>query len=229
MVLFNAKVIAITQEAIDTKQIILKVEKGLDHFYPGQFCYLQFKDDFSYTRPYSISSDYEKYQKENIIEFNIKKMNNGFVSVFVNEQLKLGDDIKISQPKGNLSIKDKNVENILFIAGGSGITMVKTFIEYFVKEKHKNFYLVYGVKFDNQIIFENYFKKIKDKEFQYQILVSDQSDTKYSKGFINDQILDPIIKTNIYDSAFIVGPEPMIEKMISILKTLNFKGKIYVE
>lgn len=226
---FNvAKIIKINKVSDDAISFTLKLDNNWPEFYPGQFCYLKFNNDFNMIRPYSIASDYNTYLQDGIIEFVIKQMPNGLVSNYAKNNLVVNDQINISLPRGNLSIKDKNMNNIIFIAGGSGITMIKTFINHCIST-NKNLYLLYGVKFSNQIMFEEYFQSVKSPNFKYKIFISNELSNKYNNGFIDKNIISDVLKECSYDSVIIVGPEVMISKMESNLKEINYSGNIYIE
>lgn len=228
MTFYKAIIIKKEKESDDCTSIYLKCDNNSFELYPGQFCYLQFKSDFKLMRPYSIVSNYATYLDKSIIQFTIKQVSNGLVSNYIKDTAKIGDVIEMSIPKGNLSIKDKKISSILFIAGGSGITMIKTFIDYCMIN-NKDIFLLYGVKFSHQIIFEQYFESINNPHFKYKIFVSDEKESKYQTGFITKDILDGIFKEAYYDSTFIVGPEAMISKMEQNLKDIKYVGNIYIE
>lgn len=228
MIFYKASIIRKENESVDSTSIYVKCSDNLFRFFPGQFCYLKFENDFKMVRPYSIVSNYDVYVEKGIIQFTIKQVPNGLVSNYVKNNLNLDSKIEISAPKGNLSIENKKMGNILFIAGGSGITMIKTFIDYCILNS-MNIYLLYGVKFSNQIIFEKYFQSIDNPHFKYKIFVSNEMSSKYSNGFITKDVLLEVVEKPYYDSTIIVGPEVMISKMEENLKDINYKGNIYIE
>lgn len=227
MIFYKATIIKKEIESEDCISIYIKCDNNLFKFYPGQFFYLKFENDFKMIRPYSIVSNYDFYLEEGIIQFTIKQVPNGLVSNYVKNVIDLGSEIEISGPKGNLSIENKKMSNILFIAGGSGITMIKTFVDYCILN-NINIYLLYGVKFSNQIIFEKYFQSITSPHFKYKIFVSEEINPKYLNGYITKDVLIEICQ-DYYDSTIIVGPEIMISKMEENLKDIKYSGNIYIE
>ncbi|MGC4088100.1 MAG: FAD-binding oxidoreductase [Polyangiaceae bacterium] len=90
-------------------------------YYPGQFCTLVLPiDGKKVVRSYSISST---PTRPYVLEITVKRVPGGLVSNWLPDNLKVGDRIEISGPKGKFCLTPGKIPpKILFLAAGSGIT-----------------------------------------------------------------------------------------------------------
>lgn len=90
-------------------------------YLPGQFCSLVLNiDGRKVVRSYSISST---PTRPHVLEVTIKRVPDGLVSNWLADNLKVGDRIEVSGPKGKFHLTPGKVHRkLLFLAGGSGIT-----------------------------------------------------------------------------------------------------------
>lgn len=90
-------------------------------YLPGQFATIVLNiDGKKVVRSYSISST---PTRPYVLEMTIKRVPGGLVSNWLPDNLKVGDRIEISGPKGKFHLSPGKVpKKILFLAAGSGIT-----------------------------------------------------------------------------------------------------------
>lgn len=90
-------------------------------YLPGQFCTLVLNiDGKKVVRSYSISS---APTRPFTLEITVKRVPGGLVSNWLADNVKVGDRIEISGPKGKFTLEPGKIpRKILFIGGGSGIT-----------------------------------------------------------------------------------------------------------
>jgi ferredoxin-NADP reductase/anaerobic selenocysteine-containing dehydrogenase len=90
-------------------------------YWPGQFCTLVLPiDGKRVVRSYSISST---PTRPYVLEITIKRVQGGLVSNWMPDNIKVGDRIEISGPKGKFClVPGKIPEKILFLGAGSGVT-----------------------------------------------------------------------------------------------------------
>jgi len=93
---------------------------------PGQFLTFQWTiDGQRVTRSYTISSS---PIHENYVEITPKRMENGCVSVFLNERAKPGLAVEASGPYGRFYFDETVHKTIVLIPAGSGITPMREVI-----------------------------------------------------------------------------------------------------
>ena len=90
-------------------------------YYPGQFCTLVLDiGGAKVVRSYSISSS---PTRPFVLEITVKRVPGGLVSNWLPDNLRIGDRLEISGPKGRFCLTPGQIpKKLLFLAAGSGIT-----------------------------------------------------------------------------------------------------------
>ena len=239
----NLKIEKIVDETKDAISIYFDIPPSLTsifEFKAGQYLTLKFNiDGQEYRRCYSLcSSPYE-----NVHAVTVKRVENGKISNYLNDNKETLQDIDVMPPEGKFTlIPNADLKrDHYFIAGGSGITpmmsMLKTVLE---EEPKSSVHLFYANRSLESIIFKKELDYIQDKfAGQIQILhvlESPPSEKKkgiggiFSKAKTNwDGQIGRIDKTNLAlmmeecqavssDKTFyICGPGNMIESITQLL------------
>jgi ring-1,2-phenylacetyl-CoA epoxidase subunit PaaE len=75
-----------------------------------------------YARPYSFSS---APSVDTALEITVKRMPDGIVSNYINNELKVGDVVEVLEPMGDFTFNRINPINHVYLWGvGSGITLL---------------------------------------------------------------------------------------------------------
>ena len=85
-------------------------------------------------RDYSICS-----HNDEDLSIGVKKLENGLMSSFLNSSIKIGDSMKVSEPRGRFTIQD-DFNNIIAIAAGSGITPIMSMLKQTLFNTDKTFF-----------------------------------------------------------------------------------------
>ena len=201
-------------------------------FTAGQ--YITIKKEFSgqeIRRAYSICSA----PTSNELRIAIKSVKNGKFSIFATTQLKEGDILEASRPEGKFLLKpSKNkAVNYLGIAAGSGITPVMAMIKSALLEDSKSlFTLIYGNKTIADTIFKTELDTLKNEfptRFYIQYVCSREQVEgalfgRIDKGNINFLTKNKFKETT-FDTAFLCGPETMIDTAKETLIENGFDPK----
>ena len=160
------KVSLITSETDQAKSIYFDIPASLSDAYkyaPGQYLTLKFNikgDDV--RRAYSICTS----PIEDKVGVNVKRVTRGLVSNYINDQIKVGDEIDVMMPEGKFGIEldEAYKRDFYFFASGSGITPVisimKTILEH---ESMSRCYLLYGNRNEDSIIFKEELGRLAKK------------------------------------------------------------------
>lgn len=129
------KVVDLKKEADDVTSVYLAPVDGtkLEPIVPGQYISLRWgvNDTTIQPREYSISHDLIN----NEYRISVRKIENGKVSTFVNNQLQVGDVIPVHAPVGNITYDSTSgKDNVAILAGGIGITPMITIMEAALKD-----------------------------------------------------------------------------------------------
>ncbi|AKM29811.1 naphthalene 1,2-dioxygenase [Pandoraea faecigallinarum] len=119
--ILKATVLAIEPLTHDIKRLVLKPAKPLN-FSPGQYATLQFTP--AHIRPYSMAG----IDADGTLEFHIRRVPGGAVTGYVDEQLKVGDVVRVSGPLGTSYLRTRHVGPMLCVAGGTGLAPVLSIV-----------------------------------------------------------------------------------------------------
>lgn len=198
-------------------------------FEEGQFGYISiiqkgFPKEF---HPFSFASS----PRESKITIMIKEL--GDYTSRLGE-LKTGSQVLLDGPYGTFKPLQGSLEELVFIAGGVGITPFLSSLSS-LKETTPNrkVTLIYGMRTQTDMILTKYFEDLKQAmpHFQYVPVLSEDDAWAGETGFIDQNCLedhaacedtDPSNQTKEY---FICGPPIMIEKVENSLKQMQVSRK----
>ena len=232
------EVIQQTSEAVTIKfkkPFFKKIE-----YKPGQF--LTVEVDLNGTkerRAYSLSS---AINIDSELQVTVKKVANGTVSKYMNNNVKAGDVLTVIPPLGKFvhEVNKKAKRNILLFGGGSGITplmaMLKSVLHF---EKESKVALIYANKNTESIIFRKELQELKQKFKErftlVHVLKNNDGVTAQYTGRINHDIIKSVVdqmgERVGYNSLFyICGPFGFMDTVkASLFKQGISEDKIHTE
>ena len=223
----------ITQETTSAKSIKLVNEGGCQPpFQSGQYINV-FVDagGVRTSRPYSIASS---PTQTGHYELTVRKVEDGFVSDYLMNELKPGDKISSSSPSGNFHYNPLFHGNKLaLIAGGSGITPFMSMIrELSDKNLSRRLHLFYGCRVEDDVIYRAELDRIASahKNFTWDLVVSEPASSyRGHTGFINAGLIKERLD-GLDWMFFICGPSAMYQFCLPELEKLQIPSrKIKVE
>ena len=223
----------ITQETASAKSIKLVNESGCQPpFQSGQYINI-FVDagGVRTSRPYSIASSPTQIGH---YEITVRKVEDGFVSDYLLNELKPGDKISSSSPSGNFHYNPLFHGNQLaLIAGGSGITPFMSMIrELSDKNLKRRLHLFYGCRVEDDVIYRTELDRIASahKNFTWDLIVSEPTSSyRGHAGFINADFIKQRLD-GLDWTFFICGPPAMYQFCVPELEKLQIPArKIKVE
>jgi ring-1,2-phenylacetyl-CoA epoxidase subunit PaaE len=221
------KIQEIKKETDDSVSIAFEIPSELKsnfEYQSGQ--YITIKKDITgedIRRSYSLCSS----PSEDDFRIGVKKVENGRMSTFLNQNLNVGDEIEVMNPTGNFCVSNNNA-NIVGFAAGSGITPVISIIKS-VLLSGGEFTLLYGNKSESDTIFKMELDSLKEKyanqfDLFYTYDIGGSENEMYN-GPIDKEKVTAFIKSNLEllksDEFLMCGPEPMIINVSDSLKELG--------
>ena len=208
-----ATVIEIIQETASTKTFRLAPADGyLPPFRAGQYINWEVTiGNVKTGRAFSISSP---PHQRGFWEVTVRRMPDGFVSHYLLDKVRVGDEFTISGPAGTFyhePLMDTN--DMVFIAGGSGITPFRSMIREAVERGlDLRIWLIYGTRTTDDVIFAEEFERIAKGHpgVRYLLVVSEpQADYRGKKGFITAETIKEFVGDPKGKTFYLCGPELM--------------------
>ncbi|MCU1247582.1 MAG: hybrid-cluster NAD(P)-dependent oxidoreductase [Edaphobacter sp.] len=190
---------------------------------PGQFLTFEWMvEGQRVPRSYTISSS---PIHENYVEITPKRMDNGCVSVFLNEQAKPGLRVEASGPYGQFYFDETLHKSMVLIAAGSGITPMISMLSYIDDLKLTNpVTLLYCVRTGADIIFQNELVRLGTSlpNFKYEVCLSrPDRDWKGRSGRLTEDFVSQHVTDLDSPTFFLCGPKGFMDNAHQILSTLG--------
>lgn len=155
--LYEIQIAGIVQETSDARSFILGIPDPLREAFKyraGQFFTFEVPfEGMLLRRCYSVSSspDMDPWPK-----VTVKRVPDGRISNWFNDNLKVGDTIKVLAPEGRFVLRDGADDRPLFLFGaGSGITPVISLMKTALVRTSRRIKLVYANRDKDSIIFKD--------------------------------------------------------------------------
>mgnify|MGYP001576067985 CR=1 FL=1 len=223
---YTLKISKIIDETLSVKVFRAEIPADTNiNFYPGQFFMVSFVDEpeIKVSRAYSVSSS--PTNKE-YIEIALDK-----VGVFTTRlfQKKEGDLLRFKGPYGKFYFSEEMKNNLVLIAGGTGLTPLMGIIRYCNDKKLNNkIKLIYSVKTPSDIIFRKELGYIKNsnKNFDYVVTVTraeEDAAWKGERGRIGFMLLEDNIENMAESLFFLCGANEFVHTIIRLLESMGVK------
>lgn len=193
-------------------------------FYPGQFFMVSFVDDAIKTpRAYSIASS---PLNKAYLEIAFNKVGSFTTKLFT---LNVGDMLRFKGPYGKFYFHDEIKNNLVLIAGGTGLTPLMSIVRYCNDKKLGNkIRFLYSVKTPNDVIYKKDLEKIEKENNNFKCIVTatrpNPSDNwKGRTGRINIDLLKQSIEDVGGSIYYLCGPKEFMHSIIGMLEALSVK------
>lgn len=219
------KISKIIDETPSVKAFRADLPKDADiDFYPGQFFMVSFVDyaEIKTARAYSIASS---PLNKAYLEIALDKVGPFTAKLF---SMKESDLLKFKGPYGKFYFSDDMKNNLVLIAGGTGITPLIGIIRYCTDKNLDNkIKLIYSVKTPQDIIYRDDLEEIrnKNKNFDYVATITrnEGESWKGMKGRINLNLLKENIEDVNGSIYFLCGSKEFVHSILSMLQSLGAK------
>jgi ferredoxin-NADP reductase len=220
----NLLLAQIEQQTHDTKTLRFQIssERQL-RAKPGQFLTFQWTiDGQRVMRSYTISSS---PIHGNYVEITPKRMENGVVSVFLNDRAKPGLRVEASGPYGNFYFDGTLHKSIVLIAAGSGITPMISMLRYIDDLKlATSVTLLYCVRTGADIIFQSELARLERSlpNFKYEVCLSQPEPAwKGHTGRVTGEFISQHVIDLDSPTFFLCGPKGFMDNARQILSALG--------
>ena len=180
-------------------------------------------------RSYSICSGVQ----DGVLRIAVKRSPGGAFSTWINQALEAGATIDVMPPMGhfNVALDPQAARHYLAFAAGSGITPILSIVKTTLAAEPKaRFTLFYGNRASSAVMFREELAALKDLYLArfnlVHVLSREAQDIDLLHGRIDraraDALLARWVRLEEIDTAFVCGPEGMMEAVIEALRARGF-------
>ena len=218
----SAKVVSIIKETSDSVRIRF-VSPFIPLYKAGTYLTVELQiQEAVVTRAYSIITSPKEAYENKYVEIIVKDYQDGFVSSYLNHNLKVDDEVILEIGLGFFYIDEfRDSHNIVGIAGGAGITPFIA-IAHDIKENNLPYHLLllYGSNNPEQIIAKKELEELQCENIQVVDVISGNHPSyQGEKGFIDRHILQKYALDN--PTYFVCGPKIMYDLVLKELEALK--------
>lgn len=229
---YQATVISTRNLSAGIKSIFLALGDDGINFQAGQYINVHLPG-LEGQRAFSIASPPSSH---NVVELNVAQVEGGEGTRYLHNNLHVGDTVSFSGPYGQFYLRKSRPEPIIFLAGGSGLSGVKSMVmELIENNDQRPITLIFGARSLRDAYYQELFKQyeLNHPNFNFHLAISDgtpQSGEDAAWGCVHDVARD-IFQGNFEGhNAYICGPPAMVDACVStLIRGRCFERHLYVE
>jgi len=206
------------QEAANIRTFWFKPERPI-RYVAGQYTELTLKHDHPDERGEKHWFTLSSTPGHELVSITTKYAGDDKSSTFKKTLFALepGAELAMSEPSGDFVLPEDASRPLVFIAGGIGLTPFHSMAGWLASHgEHRNIQFIYGVRTEDEIIFEDDFEKAGIHPI---IVVGEPSESwGGERGRLSAELVFGL--THPVDNAlvYLSGPEPMVESLGDALK-----------
>jgi ferredoxin-NADP reductase len=218
--LILARIESQTQDAKTLRFLLPRGERIVAR--PGQFLTFEWMiDGKPVARSYSICSS---PTHGSFIEITAKRVENGYVSQFLNDRANVGLTVNARGPYGKFCFDESKHQRIVLIAGGSGITPMMAMLRYIDDLCIAvNATLVYCVRSEQDVFFKSELAVLQSRLSKFRcvlVLSRPSSDWGGWKGRLQREVLESEIDKPLESTFFLCGPPAFMDLGQTLLQEM---------
>ncbi|GGU81616.1 putative oxidoreductase [Streptomyces litmocidini] len=216
------RVVEVVAETADAHSLVLQAPaESADRFAyrPGQFLTLKLPgpDGRPAARCYSLASSPHTGEP---LKITVKRVAGGYGSNWVCDRLAAGDELEALPPAGTFT-PDSLDDDLLLVAGGSGITPVLSIAKSVLADGRGGLVLLYANRDESSVVFRDELRALA-QEHPHRFLVLHWLETL--QGLPSVDRLVPVLAPYAGRRAFVCGPQPLMDAAEQALRTLGAPG-----
>lgn len=219
----------------DLSPTIKGVKFELDHpiqFQAGQYINLVLPG-VEGARAFSIAN---KPSENTSVELHVRQVPGGAGTGYIHETLKVGDTLQMSGPYGQFFVRKSAPEDLIFIAGGSGLSSPQSMVLDLLEQGDaRKITLLQGARNLAELYNRELFEQLalQHANFTYvPALDSPLEEDHWSgfSGYVHEAAIEHFDGQFAGHKAYLCGPPPMIDAAITaLMRGRLFERDIYME
>lgn len=228
---YQATVLEISELSPTIKGVRLQLDRAMP-FQAGQYINLSIPG-VEGTRAFSIANS---PSDNTVVELHVRLVPGGAGTGYIHNQLSVGDELALSGPYGQFFVRKSDDQDVIFIAGGSGLSSPQSMIFDLLENlDSRNITLFQGARnvseLYNRQLFEDLEKKYRN--FRYVPALNEplpEDNWQGFTGFVHEAAAETFDNRFSGHKAYLCGPPPMIDACITtLMQGRLFERDIHME
>lgn len=228
---YQATVTDVVDLSPTIKGVHLKLDRPMT-FQAGQYINLELPG-VEGPRAFSLANPPSRADE---VELHVRLVEGGAATTYVHQQLAVGDRLHLSGPYGQFFVRTSQPGDLLFIAGGSGLSSPQCMIlDLLEQNDERQIVLFQGARNTGELYNRELFESLdRDHDnFTYVPALSqadDESQWQGFKGYVHDAAKEYFEGRFSGRKAYLCGPPPMIDAAITaLMRGRLFERDIFME
>lgn len=213
------------------KGIHLKLDRPMT-FQAGQYINLVLPG-IEGSRAFSLANPPSRADE---VELHVRLVEGGVTTTHIHQQLDVGDQLGLSGPYGQYFVRRSQPGDLIFIAGGSGLSSPQSMILDLLEHGDtRQMTLFQGARNRDELYNRELFEQLaaKHSNFTYVPALSqadDDADWAGFRGYVHEAAKEHFAGRFAGNKAYLCGPPPMIDSAISaLMQGRLFERDIFME
>lgn len=228
---YRATVAALAELSPTIREITFKLDRDMP-FQAGQYINLQVPG-VEGTRAFSIANP---PSEADTVVLHVRKVEGGAATGWLHEQLQVGDTLELSGPYGQFFVRKSDPQDVIFIAGGSGLSSPEAMILDLLEQGDtRRIYLFQGARNLAELYHRERFEALAAEHEQFHYIPAlnaalPEDDWQGFAGFVHEAVADYFQQRCSGHKAYLCGPPPMIDAAVStLMQSRLFERDIHME
>ncbi len=212
-------------------ELIIELDRPMT-FQAGQYLNLALPG-VEGTRAFSMANPPSESQT---VTLHVRKVPGGAATGYIHEVLKAGDKVELSGPYGQFFVRTSDSKDVIFIAGGSGLSSPESMILDLLQQGDtRQIHLFQGARNLSELYHRTDFEALAEQHdnFHYYPALNEpeaNDDWQGFTGFVHEAAIAAFDGKFSGHKAYLCGPPPMIDAAISaLMKGRLFEADIHME
>ncbi|WP_303288404.1 phenol 2-monooxygenase domain-containing protein [Marinobacter sp. SS8-8] len=226
---------AMVTDIVDLSPTIKGVHLKLDRpmtFQAGQYINIELPG-VEGPRAFSLANPPGKADE---VELHVRLVEGGAATTYIHKQLCAGDELKLSGPYGQFFVRSSQPGDLIFIAGGSGLSSPQSMILDLLEQNDEcKIVLFQGARNLAELYNRELFEALDRDHDNFTYVpalsqVEDDSDWQGFRGYVHEAAKAHFDGRFAGNKAYLCGPPPMIDAAITaLMQGRLFERDIFME
>ncbi|MGJ3508154.1 NADH:ubiquinone reductase (Na(+)-transporting) subunit F [Enemella sp. A6] len=218
-----AAITHVTSDIVSLKLDVVAPQKGFT-FKAGQYADIHLPDCAD-TRSFSMAST---QADPTALEFLIKQYPGGKMAEMLDNELKAGDELKLTGPYGSCTVKPGEERPVVCIGGGAGMAPLLSIVRHMAEngiDREVRFF--YGARTPDDLFYLDEIKALGEKfsDFAFTVVLSHTDDPDWSSLGLSDgevgMVTDAVERSQLIlpeRDVYLCGPPPMVDAALELME-----------